>query len=363
MKKQAGIATLVLLCGGIGAYLLSPAGREEAPAGTRPQTPVDVAEPRIDRVRDRVNAVATTAARDAIDVTSEVDGRVLRLHFNEGQRVEANQLLVELDDRQARADLRAAEAQLRDARAKFDRASRLPSQSISRADVEELQAAMEVAEARVLSARTVLENHTIEAPFAGALGLRYISQGAFVRAGDRITTLDSISPIEVVFSVPERYLAELEAGQRVNARSDAFPDQAFDGEVTELGTRVDPVSRTLQVKAALDNEDGRLRPGQFMSVTLTFRERDALLIPEEAVLSQGSEQYVFVVVEDNEVERRNLRLGQRLVGEAEVIEGLAEGERVVITGQTRLSTGDRVTVLDDPDARVSVRASLQGNER
>ncbi|WP_111657400.1 efflux RND transporter periplasmic adaptor subunit [Isoalcanivorax indicus] len=363
MKKQAGIATLVLLCGGIGAYLLSPAGREEAPAGARPHTPVNVAEPRVGQVRDRVSAVATTAARDAIDITSEVDGRVLRLHFREGQRVEAGQPLVELDDRQARADLRAAEAQLRDARAKSDRATRLPSQSISRADVEELQAAREVAEARLLSARTVLDNHTIIAPFEGALGLRYISQGAFVRAGDRITTLDSISPIEVVFSVPERYLAELEAGQSVTALNDAFPGHEFNGTVTELGTRVDPISRSLQVKAALDNEEGRLRPGQFMSVVLTFRERDALLVPEEALMSQGSEQYVFVVVEDNEVERRSLRLGQRLVGEAEVLEGLAEGERVVITGQTRLSAGDRVNVLDDPDARVSVRASQQGHRQ
>lgn len=356
MKKQAGIALLVLLCGGIGWYLLGQSdGPPEQRQGAR-ETPVNVATPRLGSVEDRVNAVATTAARDEIIVTSEVDARVLRLLFSEGQQVKAGQLLVELDDRQAQAELRVAQAQLRDARTKFDRASRLQSgQSISRADVDELESAVQVAEARVQSARTILENHTIKAPFDGVIGIREISQGAFLRAGDRISTLDSISPIELVFSVPERFISQLEAGQQVQARSDAFQDQTFLGEVTELGTRVDPISRSLQIRAAIENNEGRLRPGQFMSVSLRFREREALLVPEEALLTQGNEQYVFVVVSDNEVERRTLHLGVRLPGEAEVLRGLSADDQVVITGQTRLSAGDRVELLDDPEARVTVR--------
>jgi len=354
MAKQLTLSGLILVIAGLLVWWWYPSAesgdsssREGRAANVNVSTPVTLI------LQDRIEAVGTMSARNAVDIASEVDGRVVELRFSEGDQVQAGDILVVLDDRQARSDLKVAEARLDDARNNFARAERLrPSNNISEAEYDQRRSALQVAEAEKEAAETRLANRRIEAPFSGHLGLRDISRGAYVRAGDRITTLDTIEEMELNFSVPERFLGQLAVGQTLTARTDAFRDREFTGEVQELGARIDPLSRTLPVRAAVNNEDRLLRPGQFMTVSLKVGERTGLMVPEQAILTQGNEQYAYVVKDDT-AERRTLQLGQRLPGQVEVREGLTGDEQVVITGQDRLRDGDQVRILDDPDAILS----------
>ena len=358
MKKSwiliiAGLAILLVL---VWALHDSNGEGDEPPAEGMPEgertSHVNVIQPEQRRIRDSVQAVGSTRALDAVDITSEVDARVRTLHFEEGEAVSEGDLLVELDDRRARAEYESAAARLEDAQARHERAQRLRADgNISAAEADERRAEMRVARAEKARAEVDLENHRIHAPFDGVAGLRQINRGAWLRAGDPVTTLDSVHPMELHFAVPERYLRHLGKGQTLEARSRAWPDKRFEGEVTRLGSRVEPGSRNLRLKALLDNEDGQLRPGQFMTLRLDLEEREGLILPEEALLTEGRSQYVFVV-EDGKASRREIVRGRRTHGEVEIREGLSKEEKVVINGHDRLRDGDSVEILEDPDALV-----------
>ncbi|MCL7942745.1 efflux RND transporter periplasmic adaptor subunit [Marinobacter sp. ATCH36] len=352
MVKQWLIA-LVLVALAVGGafswqYL---AGKEtESAQSERPASKVNAVSPGMETVRDSVNAVGNLRALEQVELTTEVSGRVVEMNLDSGKRVSRGQLLLRLDDRQARADLQVAEATLADARRQYERAQRLQTNnSISQSQVDELRTAMNVAEAQRESARTRLDNHRIEAPFEGVIGLSDISLGTYLSSGTSVTSLDSTDRMELGFSIPERFLGQIQIGQMVRGFSPAYPDEGFQGELVELGTRINELSRTLPVRAVIDNPDGKLRPGQFMSANLTLREREALVIPEQAVMIRGADKYVFVA-EDGIARRISIALGSRSPGWVEVSEGLSQEDRVIVTGQDRLSSGDRIDVVDDDKA-------------
>ena len=351
MWKQCLIA-LVLVAVAVGGAFVYRNLDEATVArsdGERPASAVNTILPRKEVVRDVVNAVGSLRARNAVELTTEVSGRVVELNLETGRRVAQGEVLLRLDDRQARADLQVIEAQLADARRQAERAQRLRSNnSISQSQVDELRTEVDVAEAQRQSARVRLENHRIEAPFAGVVGLSDISVGAYVTAGTSVTTLDTTDHMELDFSVPERFLGQVSLGQQVRGSSPAYPDQTFSGELVELGSRVSELSRSLPVRAWIANPDGLLRPGQFMSAILTLREREALVIPEQAIMIRGDEQYVFVA-EDGVARRVSVNLGSRMPGFVEVSSGLGQNDSVIVTGQDRLSNGDRIRVLEDDD--------------
>ncbi|WP_336367865.1 efflux RND transporter periplasmic adaptor subunit [Marinobacter sp. C2H3] len=323
--------------------------------GERPPTPVHTVLPHMETVRDAVNAVGSLKAVDAVALTTEVSGRVVEIHLKAGQRVRKGDLLLRLDDRQARADLAEIEAQLADARRQLARASQLRSNnSIAESQVDALKTAVDVALAQRQAARVRLDNLTLKAPFDGVVGLSDLSPGAYLTAGTPITTLDNTDRLELNFAIPERFLGQVAAGQAVRGTSPAYPDRTFTGALAELDTRVSELSRSLSVRALIDNRDHALRPGQFMSASLTLNERRALVVPEQAVLVRGDESYVFVAG-DGVADRRSVALGVREPGIVEVVSGLSEDEPVVVTGQDRLSSGQRISVKDDenvlPDNR------------
>lgn len=315
-----------------------------------PMPVVNVVSPRSAVLFHNVRAVGNTEARASINVTAEVDGRIAALHFSPGQNVDKGALLVSLDDRIARADLAAAEAQLANARLAWDRASRLQKELLSRAELDSLETQLKSAQAQVDRARAGLEDHRIRAPFAGVAGLRQVNAGNYVRAGDVITTLDDLDTLEVVFSVPERFITSLARDQVVELASDAWPGRRFIARVEHMDSRVDPASRTIRVEAVLDNGDRALRPGQFLTVTLQTREYAAILVPEQAVLTLGSNSFVYIIDDQGRSQRRNLTLGLRREGWVEVRDGLSGNERVVVNGNARLAEGVQVDVRDDPEA-------------
>lgn len=359
MAKQWLIATtiIVLAAVGVGAVFYFNDGKDTEQTREKRASNVNVVQPRTDLVRDVVVAVGTLRSHQEIELTSEVSGRIVELNFAPGDPVAEGQLLVRLDDRQAQADLRVSNAQYSDARRQYDRAKSLRSNnSISQAQVDALRTTLDVAAAQLEAARTRLNDHRIEAPFAGVVGLVDISVGAYLNIGDSIATLDATDKMELTFAVPERYLGQVRQGQVLTAKTAAFPDRAFDGTLAELGTRINELSRSLPVKAMIDNSEGRLRPGQFMSVSLTLQEREALVIPEQAVLVQGSKAFVFVA-NDGEARRMEVNLGSREPGLVEITGGVSVTDSIIITGQDRLSSGDKVAIVEDDNALVSSESS------
>jgi membrane fusion protein (multidrug efflux system) len=332
----------------VGLEPASPQGAAPgAPRGAPPAVGVVAAPVRTGLVEDRAQAIGTVRARDAVTVTGKVAGIVTAIRFTEGERVAAGQVLVELDDAALRAELDQARAQLDDARSQLERARRLqPGQTIAEQRITTLETQSRQAEGRVRQVEARIEELRITAPFAGRVGLRQVSPGALIQPGTAVTTLDDTARVRVEFSIPEVFLARVAQGARVSARSGAFGDRVFQGVVAVVDTRVDTATRTIRVVGEFDNADDALRPGLFMTVELLLDRRpNALMVPEEALDPVGDRVYLYVV-RDGRARRQQVRVGQRLVGEVEVLDGVRDGELVVVRGVQRLRDNLPVRVTE-----------------
>jgi membrane fusion protein, multidrug efflux system len=216
--------------------------------------------------------------------------------------------------------------------------------------MEQLRAKQESDLASVNAEQSRLDQTVIRAPFAGRIGLRQVSVGAVLDTDTVITTLDDTSTIKLDFDVPEVFLANLAPGLEVSARSAAWPDTQFAGQVRTIDTRVDPVSRTIKVRAVLPNADDHLRPGMFLTVSLLKEDIQSLVIPEEAIVPERSKQFVFVVGPDEIAELREVQTGRRRPGEVEIVQGLTQGERVITEGTLKARPGQAVRVIAQPAA-------------
>jgi membrane fusion protein, multidrug efflux system len=291
----------------------------------------------------QIEAVGTALANESVQVTSKTSNTITAIRFREGAEVRAGSVLVELNAAEIRAEVAQAEAALTESESQFRRSRSLVSgQALSAAQLETVEATLKANRARLEAAKARLEDTVIRAGFDGRTGFRNMSVGALIQPGTVITTLDDTSRIKLNFTVPEANLHVLEPGLEVTATSAGLPGRQFMGKVTQIDTRVDPVSRSIQVRAELPNADGSLRPGMFMTVSLVGRESPALLIPEGAIVPEQGHTYVFVV-RDGRVERRELQTGRRRPGEVEIVRGLADGERVIVEGTQNVSEGSRVT--------------------
>lgn len=345
---QLATAAVVLLLAVGGWYYFFMADAQQASgSGTGRAdvgSPVDVFKARPGVAIDAIELVGTARAQEAVNIVARTSGRIASIEFQEGQHVKAGTLLVSLDSATEEADLRQAQAQLEDARAQYQRARALSDgRNIAQADVETRRAAVEVAQARVDMARARLREQRIVAPFDGIIGIREVSVGALVDPTTRLTTLDDISNIRLDIMVPERFLSRITIGQPVVATTSAFPEHRFAGRVTQIDSRVDSVTRSVRVQAQIPNEDLLLRPGMFMNVRLVLDQREnAVFVPEEALIVQGSRRYVYVV-SDKKAVRTDVVIGTRQDGMVEILDGVGIGDAVVVAGSNRLR-GDNAAV-------------------
>ena len=289
-----------------------------------------------------IEAVGTALANESVEITAKVSNRIEAIRFTEGQRVRRGTVLVELDRAQAAAELAEAEANLAESRNQFARGRDLAvTAALSRAQLDQLATSVKTAEARVAASRSRLADTVIRAPFDGRTGFRRVSVGGLVGAGAVITTLDDTSIIKLEFTVPQSFLGDLAPGLAVEAKVDGLEGRVFKGKVATLSPRVDPVTRSLAVRAELPNADGMLRPGMFMSVKLRGRENPTLVLPEQALVPEDGRNYVFVVA-DGRAQRREVTTGLRRPGSVAIVQGLADGERVIVDGTFKARDGDAV---------------------
>ncbi len=292
---------------------------------------------------DRFTALGTARSNESIDVTARAASVVTRILFKEGQRVAAGQLLVELDTRQETAAVSLAEAQLKQAESQFERSRALAAtMAVSAADLDQLEANLAVARAQLRGAQARLDTLVVRAPFAGTLGLRRVSLGDQVGPDTVITTLDDTATMKLEFAVPESFLADVTLGMEIEAEGAVYPDRRFRGTVRSIDPRVDPVTRSVTVIAAVANGDDALKPGMFLSTSLEKRRDNVLLVPEEALVPKEGRQFVFLV-EDGKAVEREVLLGGRAPGFAEARSGLAAGDIVITEGTQRVRNGAAVS--------------------
>jgi membrane fusion protein (multidrug efflux system) len=347
-RRAPATATIPASPGSGDAAAATADGRKRPVAFSQRPIAVVTAPVRVERLSLDTEALGTARANESVDITSKISNLVAAVRFAEGQQVRRGQVLVELDGKEARADLAVAEAALSESRSQFNRSRELYStQALSAAQLEQIEATLKANEARVLAARARVDDTVIVAPFSGRVGLRRVSPGSLVNPGTVITTLDDTATIKLDFTVPEAYLPTLTPNLPIQARSIAYPGRMFAGRVGSIDSRVDPSTRSITVRALLPNPDGRLKPGMFMTVQLSRGEADSLVVPEEALVPESGDVFVYVV-RDATVEKRAIKTGQRRVGNVEVIAGLAAGDSVVIEGTQKLRDGAPVAVQRAP---------------
>lgn len=345
----AGLLGLLGLsgCGG------DEAGAEAAAGGGPPgemQLPVETVTVQPQPLSGGLQTVGSLRADESVVVRPEVAGRIERIHFEEGGRVEEGQPLFSLDGSLAQASLNEASANLQNSRQANARAEQLAGQQlIARSDYDNTRAALGVDQARVASARTALSKMTLRAPFSGQIGLREVSVGEFVNVGQDLVTLVRLDPIEVDFSVPEGALPRLRQGQSVQVGVDAFPAETFTGEIVAIAPSIDLNSRSAQLRAQIPNPDFKLRPGQFarLQVDTATGSGQALMIPEQALMQEGDTRFVYTVV-DGKAKRSVIQTGTRVPGAIEVVKGLKAGDVVITAGQGKPMMREGVPVMSLP---------------
>ena len=334
--------------------------------GTQQATPVivGVAEEKV--FTDKVEALGTLRANESVDITSTVTELVTKINFEDNQTVNKGDVLIEMDAAEEIAELEEQKSFLDEAERQVNRLEPLVKKgAASESVLDERRREMQAAQARMNAIQSRLDQRIIKAPYDGVLGLRNISVGALAQPSTMITTIDDISIMKLDFSVPEVFLASLKQGVDIEARSEAYPDRVFKGTISGVDSRIDPITRAIEARAIIDNPDGVLKPGLLMKVELQKNPRQTIVIPEEALIIEGSQHFVLAVVEQEDgqtiTERREVSVGSRQFGEAEILNGLDAGIQIVTHGTMRARPGAPVTVTAVEKEDAPLRELLNQN--
>ncbi|CAM5783816.1 efflux RND transporter periplasmic adaptor subunit [Ottowia pentelensis] len=380
LKTSTSLIAVLALAGALGvawwvqrppatATTKSAAAAQPGVAGGAPARAavvVETAPVRRQAVADDVEAVGSLRSRQGTVVRAEVAGRVVQIGFRDGQKVVRGQFLVQLDDRLQQAQLQQAQAELSIAQANHRRNTELVAQGfISQRGLDESAAAVKVAQAKAELARATAARLRVLAPFDGVAGLRNISVGDYLKDGADIVNLEDMNAMYVDFRLPERWQARVRPGQSARVQVEALPERAFAAVVQAVDPQIDANGRSLIVRGCIDNRRLQLRPGMFARVAARLGDdRAALMIPEQAVVSQGGRQSVYRLVKAEgpegtpawRGERVDVQTGVRLAGLVEIVQGLAEGERVVTAGQQRIQGDGALLRVADTSAAATPAA-------
>lgn len=289
-----------------------------------------------------VRVTGELRANEEVELRAEEDGRIVGLHFEEGQRVEAGELLVKINDSDLQAELRRARVQRRMAAQREERMrTLLAEQTISEEVYDEASGRLQVLDAEIELIEARIRKTEVHAPFAGVLGLRAVSEGSYLTSAQVVATLQSLDPIKIDFAAPEKYAAELDVGARVELEV-AGRAETFSGRVYAIEPRIDTATRTVQVRAKAPNPERLLLPGAFVEVRLVLeRVDDALMVPSIALVPGLAATTVYVA-KDGVAEPREVRIGRRTAERVQVLEGLAAGDEVIVSGIQQLKPGAAV---------------------
>lgn len=319
-----------------------------------------IAEPvKQERIADKISLVGSLAADEIVEIKNQITGVIEGIGFDEGQAVKEGQMLFMIEAQKLDAALAQAEANMGLAQTTFDRLSSLiGAGAISQQEFDQARSDLEAKKAETDLIKAQLKETVISASFDGVTGERKVSLGQFVDQGTTLTYLISQDPMKAEFRVPERFMGQLEEGQSIEVTVAAYPEETFKGEVYFIDPQVEVQTRTALVKAKLPNPEGKLRRGMFANLDLIVAIRSrALTVPETALIPKGEETYVFVVDQENKAQMKAVKVGVRMAGKAEIVEGLSAGENVVVEGYQKIGPGSPVAIKNlQPNAETEVPA-------
>lgn len=329
--------------------------------------PVIVAETKVSKMTDRIEAIGTLRARESVTITATVTDKITRINFDDGQRVNTGDILVEMTSAEEHAVLEEEISTFEEVKKQLNRILQLiESEAVPQTLLDQQRREYETAQARLRQVESRLQDRLIIAPFPGVVGLRNISVGALVEPGDVITTLDDDSAMKLDFPVPETFLGSLEIGLAINAQAASFGGRSFSGVISSIDSRVDAATRSITARALLKNSDRSLKPGMLMRVELLQNPRKSIIIPEEAIIPIGNSTFVYRIIKtDNQdtVEKTSVQIGGRRAGEVEIIEGLTSGDLVVVHGGMRLRPGAAVSIRAVDDGSTPIGQLLKEHLR
>lgn len=320
-----------------------------------------------------IEAIGTVYAAQGIDLAVETGGVIRSVEFAANDEVEQGQLLVQIDDAVEQADLVAARSQVEVSNAALERARTLSDRGVSAAvNVQDAEAAASSALAQIERLNAILGQKSLKAPFSGTIGIPRVEAGQFVSAGTTVATLQNLETLRVDFTVPEQQLTRVSAGQTVTIATEAGGAVAS-GTITGIEPRIDPQTRLVSLRAEVDNQDGRLNPGQFVRVRIQLPvEHEVIALPQTTVTTSLYGDFVYVVTEPDEpietaegeperfiVRQVFVETGRRYGSQVEITQGVSPGDRVVLAGQNRLSNGSQVTLNPGNDAEQNDEQSPQ----
>jgi membrane fusion protein (multidrug efflux system) len=308
--------------------------------GGPPPVAVQVVTAAASELPRTLSAVGSLQSPETTTVASEIAGTTVAIDIPEGRSVEKGHLLARLDDAEARAALSVARARLTNATARLTRLRSLRASSVSSEQaLDDAVAEFDAAKGEVDEAETRLRKTDIRAPFAGILGLRQVNQGQYLDPGDPVVEITQVDPLELEFGIPQRHAGELELGQLVLGTVGPC-GQRFQASVDAIDPRVDPATRAVRLQAAVPNPDGKLLAGMAVRVRLVVGAiPGAVVIPQEAIIRQGTKHLVYVVDGEGRAHQREARLGSFFVDGVHVRAGVDPGDTVVVAGHQKLRPG------------------------
>lgn len=294
---------------------------------------------------ESLEVVGTARANEQVLITSKYADFIDDIYFEDGQVVKKSAVLAQLNNEEEVAKVSELTANLSESKAQLQRLTELlERRSTSRSMVEQQESSTKAIEAQLVSAKSKLDALTIRAPFAGVLGFREVSKGSYIDSGDVITSLDDLSKIKVNFHFPERFLTQVKVGQTISAATAAYGDKVFSGEITAIDSRIDPSTRSIKVRAIINNKTLQLRPGMMVRIKVLMQKENILQLPESSIIPIENNHYVFVI-HDGLAVRKTIAIGRRHPGIVEVVSGLDEGEEVVVEGAIKLRDGTPVSII------------------
>jgi membrane fusion protein (multidrug efflux system) len=309
----------------------------------RSDTQVVLFEVKQSEIIESLEALGSARAAESVILTVSVTEKVSEIIFKQGQFVKKGQLLLTLANDEELAQFSVAKIELAEQKREYKRIESLVKQkSVSRSELDRLQSSIDTAHARIAQAEASLRDRVIKAPFDGLLGLRNVSVGALLTPGDQITTLDSVANLEMDFDLAEIYLPRIKVGQAINALSIAYPKIIFKGEIITLDSRVNPDTRSIKVRANIQNKNALLRPGMLLTLDLIDQQRVTKMLPEESVFMRANKHLVYKVSPEMIVNEQAIEIGIRQNGQVEVLNGLEVGDKIVLQGLLKVKTGSKV---------------------
>ncbi|HHQ4532889.1 TPA: efflux RND transporter periplasmic adaptor subunit [Aeromonas veronii] len=319
-----------------------------------------------------IEAIGFIEPNQGVTLSTELAGTIDAITFESGKPVKADQLLLSLDSTVEKANLRASQAKLPAAKAKFDRFQNLyKTSSISKEQLDEAEAAYRSLEADIESLKATIARREVRAPFSGVVGLRNVFLGQYLQPGTDIVRLEDTSVMRLRFTVPQTDISKIKLGQTIKINVDAYPQTQFDGHITAIEPAVNFQSGLIQVQADIPNNDGQLRSGMFARASIILPTvKDQIVIPQTAISFTLYGQNVYVLKEGEETDKEGnkvkvlrakqvvVKAGERRGNDVHVLSGIQAGDQIVLSGQVRLSNDTKVHVVENDALAVPAQTPM-----